>query len=101
MPADPAQDANQGLCSAVPRSWWWRIRYRTQMRTWPLQLRLCSPIARFARRRVGMGDSFSTFWYGIAEGAWTVCCGHSLLDGARCCIWIWRGCPSGGYFRGC
>jgi len=43
-----------------------------------------------------MGPTYSRFWYGISEGSWTVVCGHSLLAGAKMCVWIWRRCPEGG-----
>lgn len=80
-------------CSEIPRSRLWRARYRIGQRLWWAWRRPCLWISEKTKPLVGMGDTFSTFWYGINEGAWTVCCGHSLTDGIRYCVWIWRGCP--------
>lgn len=85
--------ATAGQASAMPRSLWWRIKYRVGRRLWWVWLPICSRVQRFAEKRTGMGETFSTFWYGVNEGSWTVVCGDSLTEGIRHCIWIWRGCP--------
>lgn len=90
MTSPTAQDAG---CSAIPRSRWWKFKYRLGDKLWWIWLPICSRVYAFATKRTGMGVTFSSFWYGISEGAWTVVCGHSLTAGLRYMVWIWRGCP--------
>ena len=79
-----------------PESFGHRLLRVIAWELWPASSWLCMRVHRFADLRAGMGPTYSRFWYGISEGSWTVVCGHSLLAGAKMCVWIWRRCPEGG-----
>ncbi len=92
---DPAFPEQLTANVAPPRPFW-RLRARIY-RIFEIPIRrVAGVVSEFARKRTGIGETFSTFWYGIAEGGWCVVCGHNAWYGTKYCLWIWRGCKSGG-----
>ncbi len=69
------------------------IKNKIKHRIWMVENRVCSWLYWKVKKKSGIGDEYSNFWYGLEEGLWTVVCGSNLRRGIQMTCWIWKGCP--------